>query len=254
MQKPANDSPCFFTQQLFLIGTYNEDGKENFAPISWVSYTWGQPSCLIISMNGEKQTKQNFERTKQLSATVVTPDLMRFMETCGSKLHKKLFYDNEKVPFTKGCKLDVPLVANSKWSFECELYHTVQVGDTTTYFAEIKNINVDNEILKLDYIDLRKINPVVYSPSNYFTIGEHLGKIGEFSESLDNGELKIILEKFADSGWKLISIPSKKYLKGDGTKEDLVLAIEQADKDCGNCGCEYDSLYKRFLELKDLLK
>ena len=85
MEKPAHNSPVFFTQQLFLIGTYNEDGKENFTPISWVSYTWGQPSCLIISMNGDKQTKRNFERTKQLSATVVTPYLMRFMEICGSK-------------------------------------------------------------------------------------------------------------------------------------------------------------------------
>ena len=72
MEKPANNSPCFFTQQVFLIGTYNEDGKENFAPISWVSYTWGEPGCLIISMHGNKQTKRNFERTKQLSATVVT--------------------------------------------------------------------------------------------------------------------------------------------------------------------------------------
>jgi len=246
---PEINMPAFFTQQLFLIGTYNEDGKENFAPISWVSFTFGQPSCLILSMNGEKQTKRNFERTKQLSATIVTPDLMRLVETCGSKLHKKRFYEKEKAPFTfiKGNKLNVPLIANSKWSYECELYNIVQVGDTTTYFAEIKNINIDDEILKLDYIDLRKINPVVYSPGNYFTIGEHLGRMGEFSESLDNDELKIILDKFADSGWDLISSPSKKYLSGVGTKEELITAFEQAAKECGNCGCEYDSLYKDFL-------
>ena len=54
------------------------------------------------------------------------------------------------------------------------------MGDTTTYFAEIKNTNVDGEILKLDFIDLRQSNPVVYSPSNYFTIGEHLEKQENF--------------------------------------------------------------------------
>jgi flavin reductase (DIM6/NTAB) family NADH-FMN oxidoreductase RutF len=253
MNKPANDSPYFFTQQLFLIGTYNEDGKENFAPLSWVSYTWGQPSCLILSMHGDKQTKRNFERTKQLSATVVTPDLMRFVETCGSKLHKRRFYDKEKVPFTKGNVLNVPLIANSKWSYECELHHSVQIGTTTTYFAEIKSINANDEVLELDYFDLRKINPVVYSPDNYFTIGEHLGKTGDFSESLENDELKIMLEKFAASGWELIAFPAQMYLQGDGTKETLIAAIEQADRECGNCGCEFDSLYKRFFELKDLL-
>ena len=66
-------------------------------------------------------------------------------------------------------------------------------------------------------------------------------------------ELNVILKKFADCGWDLISIPSKKYLDGNGTKEDLIKAIEQADKECGNCGCEFDTLYKRCIELKELL-
>ncbi|OZV13534.1 hypothetical protein CIW83_03030 [Tissierella sp. P1] len=63
-------------------------------------------------------------------------------------------------------------------------------------------------------------------------------------------ELKVILEKFVESGWDLISITSKGYLDGNGTKEDLIKAIEQADKECGNCGCEFDSLHKKFIQLK----
>lgn len=66
-------------------------------------------------------------------------------------------------------------------------------------------------------------------------------------------ELKTILKKFAESGWDLIAIPSKAYLDGTVKKEDLVKAIEQADKECGNCGCEFDPLYKKCLELKELL-
>lgn len=67
------------------------------------------------------------------------------------------------------------------------------------------------------------------------------------------GELKAILGKFSESGWDLIAIPSKAYLDGSGTKEDLIIAIEQADNECGNCGCEFDSLYKKCIELKELL-
>ncbi|WP_275297895.1 FosX/FosE/FosI family fosfomycin resistance hydrolase [Clostridium sp. YIM B02551] len=66
-------------------------------------------------------------------------------------------------------------------------------------------------------------------------------------------ELKVILEKFADSGWDLIAIPSKAYLDGNGNKEALIEAIEQADKECGSCGCEFDPLYKRCIELKKAL-
>ncbi|GKX68861.1 hypothetical protein [Inconstantimicrobium mannanitabidum] len=66
-------------------------------------------------------------------------------------------------------------------------------------------------------------------------------------------ELKVILKKFAESGWDLIAIPSKAYLDGNGSKEDLIKAVEQADRECGNCGCEFDPMYKKCLELKELL-
>ena len=62
-------------------------------------------------------------------------------------------------------------------------------------------------------------------------------------------ELNIILEKFAESGWDLIAIPSKEYLDGNVTKEDLIKAIVQADKECGSCGCEFDPLYKKCIQL-----
>ena len=52
-------------------------------------------------------------------------------------------------------------------------------------------------------------------------------------------ELKSIMEKFAASDWDLIAVPA----------QPLVSAIKQADKECGNCGCELDPLYKRALEL-----
>jgi hypothetical protein len=62
-------------------------------------------------------------------------------------------------------------------------------------------------------------------------------------------ELKVILEKFAGCGWDLIAIPSKEYLDGIMSKEALTKVIEQADSECGSCGCEFDPLYKRCLEL-----
>ena len=66
-------------------------------------------------------------------------------------------------------------------------------------------------------------------------------------------EIKVIIQKFARSGWDLIAIPSKAYLDGNGIKEDLIKAVEQADKVCGNCGCEFDALYKKCLKMKSLL-
>ena len=62
-------------------------------------------------------------------------------------------------------------------------------------------------------------------------------------------ELKSIMEKFAVSGWDLISVPAQQWLDGKFDREVLISAIKQADKECGSCGCEMDPLYKRALEL-----
>ena len=62
-------------------------------------------------------------------------------------------------------------------------------------------------------------------------------------------ELKVIMEKFAASGWDLILVPAQQWLDGKFDRDALVTAIEQADKECGSCGCEMDPLYKRALEL-----
>lgn len=61
-------------------------------------------------------------------------------------------------------------------------------------------------------------------------------------------ELKSIMEKFAASGWDLIAIPAQQWLDGKAEKAALISAIQQADSECGSCGCDLDPLYKRALE------
>ena len=71
-----------------------------------------------------------------------------------------------------------------------------------------------------------------------------------------NNELTKIITKFAESGWDVIDTPSSKWLNAningdiqDAITTELVAAIKKADHECGSCGCEFDPLYKRALEL-----
>ena len=66
-------------------------------------------------------------------------------------------------------------------------------------------------------------------------------------------ELFEIMKKFATSGWDLLEEPATEWLRGEGEKKHIIQSIEQADKECGNCGCEYDDLYKRALELREYI-
>ena len=71
---PAQYSLC--VQSAFIIGTTNEDGTPNFAPITWVSVTnvKGDDYLLVVSMFGTKQTKKNVIRSGKLSVNLVSRD------------------------------------------------------------------------------------------------------------------------------------------------------------------------------------
>lgn len=174
-------NPAFFTQQIMLIGTYDENGKERFCPISWCSYTDGPPHCLVVSIWDVKQTKKNIARTDLFSATVLTPDLLPLSEQFNRGTYKKELFDRLSYSCQNGSVLDVPIIKGSAYSFECNVIKTMEIGETMTYFGEIKHVNMSDAIRDMDFFDLRKINPVIYSSGNYFTVGEHLGKIGDFS-------------------------------------------------------------------------
>ena len=173
-----NCSMC--VQPAFIIGTYNEDGSANFAPITWVSVTWKDDHyMLVISMNGTKQTKQNASRTKMLSANLVSTDMLNLMDYFGSISGKEVAKDEIPHEYGNGITLNVPTLNASKWVYECEVAEIYQTGDSDTYFCPIKDVQIDKTIDISNGIDLTLFNPVIYS-GGYHSIGKYLGKIGDF--------------------------------------------------------------------------
>lgn len=174
-------------QPTFIIGTNNEDGSHNFAPITWVSVTCEKDHdyLLVISMHGTKMTKQNVIRTGILSVNLASTDMLELVDYFGlhhAKDHKK---DEISYNVCRGEVVDVPILGASRWVYECEVVRSVETGESTTFFCQIKNVQVDEE-LACDgtfNIDLTKFDPIVYS-GMYHSVGKLLGKIGDFSKQV----------------------------------------------------------------------
>ena len=170
-------------QPSFIIGTNNEDGSDNFAPITWVSVTHeeGDGYLLVISMFGTKRTKQNVARTGIFSANLVSTNMLPLMDYFGSKHAKDGKKNDIEYGVSRGAVLDVPTLDDSPWVYECEVVRSVKTGDSTTFFCRIKNIQVDEKLSPKDTfdIDLTVLNPVVYS-GKYHSLGKMLGEIGDF--------------------------------------------------------------------------
>ena len=187
MEKPKRRSfePIYSmcVQPSFIIGTNNEDGSANFAPITWVSVTHeaGDGYLLVISMFGTKMTKQNVLRTGIFSANLVSTDMLPLMDYFGSRHAKDGKKDSFSYTVSRGEALDVPVLDESRWVYECEVEKTLETGDSTTFFCRIRNIQMDERLVCRDIfdVDLTVLDPVIYS-GKYHSIGQLLGNIGDF--------------------------------------------------------------------------
>ena len=170
-------------QPSFIIGTNNEDGTSNFAPITWVSVTHGEGDgyLLVISMSGTKRTKQNVLRTGIFSANLVSTDMLPLMDYFGSRHAQDSRKDEIEYAVSRGAVLDVPVLDRSRWVYECEVSKTVETGDSTTFFCLIRNIQMDERLKCRDVfdVDLTVLDPVIYS-GKYHSLGKLLGNIGDF--------------------------------------------------------------------------
>ena len=174
-------------QPAFIIGTNNEDGTHNFAPITWVSITGEKEDdyLLTISMFGTKRTKQNVIRTGILSVNLVSTDMLELMDYFGTHHAEDEKKDGISYDVGRGEIVDVPILEASRWIYECEVVRSVETGESATFFCRIRNIQVDEQLECKDTdifnVDLTKLDPVIYS-GMYHSIGKILGKIGDFSK------------------------------------------------------------------------
>ena len=170
-------------QPAFIIGTNNEDGTANFAPITWISVTQEKDDgyMLVISMFGSKRTKQNVLRTGVFSANLVSVDMLPLMDYFGSRHASDGPKDRVMYEIGRGEVLDVPVLEQSRWIYECEVARIVETGNSTSFFSPVRNIQMDERLSCRDPfdVDLTVLDPVIYS-GKYHSLGKLLGDIGDF--------------------------------------------------------------------------
>lgn len=173
-----NRSLC--VQPVFIIGSRDENGKVNFAPITWVSVTYDTDRyLLVVSMFGSKRTKENIAKTGQFSANLVSTDMLELLDYFGSRSGADGEKNTLTIGYGMGQVLPVPTLDLSRFIYECQIIKTAVTSDSTTYFGEIVNVQVDETVDISGGIDLTRFDPVIYS-GHYHSIGEHLGVIGDF--------------------------------------------------------------------------
>ena len=181
-----NPDFVFSPQPMYMISTKNEDGSPNVCIITWLNFSFDKTPHLMMTIGGTKLTKTNILREKKFSANLITEDNIWLADYFGNISGEEKDRYGVDYKFTWGKELDVPILEESPWVYECLVDREIELDGAHLFLAEIKNIQIDDayQELNLEKIDLCKLRPAIYAPYNYFSIGHKIGDMGDWEQHL----------------------------------------------------------------------
>ncbi|MDP2848423.1 MAG: flavin reductase family protein [Humidesulfovibrio sp.] len=165
---------------VWVVGSYDANGKANMMTIAWGGICCSRPPCVTISLRKERHTYASIMERKAF--TVNIPSQLHVQEAdyvgmvSGAQADK---FATTGFTAIKSDLVDAPYVQEFPVVLECRLLQTIDLGAHTQFIGEILDVKAEDSVLGPDgHIDTAKLKPMVYAPGSgqYYAVGELLGK------------------------------------------------------------------------------
>jgi flavin reductase (DIM6/NTAB) family NADH-FMN oxidoreductase RutF len=180
MKKSFGALTLVYPTPVWVIGTYDKDGKPNAATVAWGGVCSSQPPAVAISLRKSRYTYDNIIKHKAFTINVPSADQMKIADCCGIASGRNADkFIVARITAEKAEKVNAPYIKEFPMVIECKLIGETEIGIHTHFIGEIMDVKVDESVLGADGLpDILKVNPVIYTPENrdYHAVGRYLGK------------------------------------------------------------------------------
>ena len=176
---------------VWVIGTYDKEGKPNAMTAAWGGVCCSDPPAVGVSLRKATYTYGNI--VTQQAFTVNIPSVKHVKEAdyfgiaSGKRVDK---FQESGLTAVKSDLINAPYIEEFPINLECRLLHTIEIGRHTQFIGEILDIKVNVEVLNASgEPDVEMINPLIYIPgaslyygfgnviAEAFACGKEVGKI-----------------------------------------------------------------------------
>lgn len=180
MKKSLGARIAILPTPVWIVGTYDKDGKPNAMAAAWAGVCCSKPPCVAVSLRKATYTYGSIVERRCYTVSVPPASYAKQADYFGiaSGRDADKFASAGLTP-VRGDLVDAPYVEEFPLVLECELRHTVEIGLHTQFIAEIMDAKVDERVLpQSGPPDVEKLEPFVFSPdcNTYHRIGERIGQ------------------------------------------------------------------------------
>ena len=168
---------------LWIVGSYDEEGKANAMAAAWGGICCSKPPCIAVSLREERHSYASILARRAFTISVPSVRYAAEADFFGIASGK----DTDKFAATgltavRSELVDAPYVGEFPLILECTLLRTVSLGMHTQFIGEIVDVKAEEDVLDdKGYPDAGKVQPLIFTPVGraYHTVGNTVGQAFE---------------------------------------------------------------------------
>lgn len=190
MKKSLGAKPIAYPTPVFVVATYDKEGKPNVMTASWGGICCSSPPCIAVSIRKAAYSHGNIMERKAFSINIPSETYIKEADFFGLVSGR----DNDKFAATgltpvKSDLVDAPYIKEFPFTLECTLLHTIEVGSHTQFIGEVMDIKAGTSMLDRNGdLTIENVKPVLFAPGarTYYGIGQYLGKAFSLGREIES--------------------------------------------------------------------
>jgi flavin reductase (DIM6/NTAB) family NADH-FMN oxidoreductase RutF len=180
MKQSLGAKTLVYPTPVFVVGTYDKEGKPNVMTASWGGICCSQPPCVAVSLRKATYTHGNILSRKAFTISIPSEGHVQQADYFGLVSGKSgdKFAAMKLTP-VRSELVDAPYVSEFPLILECKLALVSELGLHTQFVGQILDVKADDSVLaEGGLVDITKVKPLVFAPDTqaYYGIGHFVGK------------------------------------------------------------------------------
>ena len=180
MKKSFGARTLVFPTPVWVVGTYDKEGRPNIMAVAWGGICCSRPPCVAVSLRKATYSYSSIVGRKAFTVSVPSEEYAVQADYVGIASGK----DGDKFAATgltpvRSDLVDAPYVEEFPLVLECRLLHTIEIGLHTQFIGEILDVKVEESVLgEKGMPDIEKVRPLLFEPevNTYHGVGKYVGK------------------------------------------------------------------------------
>jgi len=148
MKKSIGAKTLIFPTPVWIVGSYDTDGRPNGMTAAWGGICCSKPPCVYVSLQKPRYSYANIMARQAYTLSVPSEKYAREADYFGIVSGRTIdkFAATGLTP-VKSEVVDAPYIAEFPLVLECKLVQTIDLGLHTQFIGEILDVKADEEVL-----------------------------------------------------------------------------------------------------------